>query len=342
MELPLVDVGPLMVEPAGQADVDARRDVARRLDQACRRFGFVRISGHGVPAGDRAELERLSRAFFARSDDEKAEIAMARAGSAWRGWFPVGAELTSGRPDGKEGVYFGAELAADDPRVRAGTPLHGANLFPTEPAGLAPAVRSWMGRMEDLGQRLLGALGDALGVGEHWFATHVTTNPTTLFRIFHYPPHGGGDDDWGVREHTDYGLLTVLAQDASGGLQVRAPSAGGRGGWIDVPAEPDVLIVNLGDMLERMTKGLYRSTPHRVRNAADHGRLSFPFFLDPDWDATVTPLPAPELDATDVSAGPARWDGADVHAWNGRYGDYLTAKVARVFPDLFAASQPSG
>lgn len=335
MELPLVDVAPLVTGAAGADTGDAGRDVARRLDQACRRFGFVRITGHGIDPARRDELEALSRAFFARPETDKAEIAMARAGAAWRGWFPVGGELTSGRPDGKEGLYVGAELPPDDPRVLAGVPLHGPNLFPAEPGALGPVVLDWMASMTELAQRLLAALGGALGVGEDWFATHVTANPTTLFRIFHYPPHAGGDDDWGVREHTDYGLLTIHAQDASGGLEVRGPT-----GWIDVPADPEVLVVNLGDMLERMTKGTYRSTPHRVRNRSDRGRLSFPFFLDPDWDAVVTPLPAPELDTTDVSAGPPRWDGADVHAWTGRYGDYLTAKVARVFPGLFATTDP--
>ena len=332
--LPLVDVAPLLQPPSVER-ASARRDVARALDHACRRVGFVRITGHGVPAGLRIRLTAAARAFFALSDDAKAEVAMARGGSAWRGWFPVGDELTSGRPDGKEGLYFGEERGADDPLVRAGTPLHGPNLYPAHPADLGPAVRAWMAAMTGLGRALLGGLAVGLGLDETWFADHVTAHPTTLFRIFHYPPHAGGDDQWGVREHTDYGLLTILAQDGTPGLEVHGPE-----GWIAVPADPDVLVVNLGDMLERMTRGLYRSTPHRVRNTAGVGRLSFPFFLDPDWQATVTPLPLVELDGTDVSAGRSRWDGSDVHAWEGTYGDYLTAKVSRVFPELMRSVRP--
>lgn len=99
----------------------------------------MRIVGHGITPHQREELAALSRDFFARPDEEKAAIAMARGGSAWRGWFPVGDELTSGRPDAKEGVYFGEELDARDPRVVAGLPLHGPNLFPHEPAELRPA-----------------------------------------------------------------------------------------------------------------------------------------------------------------------------------------------------------
>ena len=335
MGLPLVDVAPLLPPPS-PTTTESRRAVARALDQACRRFGFVRITGHGVPAGLRTRLTAAARSFFGQPESVKEQVAMARAGPAWRGWFPVGGELTSGRPDGKEGLYFGEELAADDPRVAAGTMLHGPNLFPDHPADLAPSVLAWMSAMTGLGAALLRGLALGLGLDERWFADHITAHPTTLFRIFHYPP-GGGDDDWGVREHTDYGLLTILAQDGTPGLEVHAPD-----GWIAVPADPDVLVVNIGDMLERMTRGLYRSTPHRVRNASNVGRLSFPFFLDPDWSATVTPLPLDELEGIDVSGGRPRWDGADVHAaWDGTYGDYLTAKVSRVFPHLAGASRPA-
>jgi isopenicillin N synthase-like dioxygenase len=152
-----------------------------------------------------------------------------------------------------------------------------------------------------------------------------------LFRVFHYPAlaDNADADEWGVGEHTDYGLLTLLAQDGLGGLQVRSPS----GDWIDVPAEPGVLVCNIGDMLDRLTEGRYRSTPHRVRNTSGRGRLSFPYFFDPSWDAEVTPLPLDDTPPTDDAT--SRWDGTSVHAWTGRYGDYLAAKVAKVFPDLF-------
>ena len=108
------------------------------------------------------------------------------------------------------------------------------------------------------------------------------------------------------------------------------------GRWLGVPAEPGVLVCNIGDMLDKLTEGRYRSTPHRVRNTSGTGRLSFPYFFDPSWDATVVPLPLDGSPPADDSE--RRWDGASVHAWTGTYGDYLTAKVAKVFPDLFASS----
>jgi len=326
--LPVIDVSAL-VDPASSHA--ARLAAGRAMDAACRTSGFLLVTGHGIDPALRDDLESLHREFFALPDDAKAAIAMPHAGSAWRGWFPVGGELTSGVPDMKEGVYYGSELGPDDPRVVAGTPLHGANLLPESPAALGPTVLRWMDEVAALGQALLRGLALGLGIEEDWFAAHVTADPTVLFRAFHYPP--GDTDSWGVGEHTDYGLITLLAQDHHGGLQVQSD-----GEWIDVPADPYVFVVNLGDMLDRMTRGRYRSDPHRVRNLSGQDRVSFPLFLDPSWDARVTPLPAAVFADEPVPDDDAavRWDGASVHEWDGVYGDYLTAKVSRVFPDLFA------
>ena len=316
--LALVDVSPLRAGGPGAARV------AADIDAACRRHGFFRVVGHGIAPGARDELDRLARTFFALPDRAKDRIAMRHAGAAWRGWFPLGGELTSGRPDRKEGIYFGTELDPDHPAVRAGRPLHGPNQFPDEPRGLREAVIAWMDAMTVLGTDLLRTMAVGLGLDDRWFEHSVTAEPTVLFRIFRYPPGGTG---WGVGEHTDYGLLTILAQDGRAGLEVRGPD-----GWIAVPPDPDVLVVNLGDMLERMTGGTYRSTPHRVRSTGPDDRLSFPCFIDPSWDAVCPVMPR----AMPASAGgaPPRWDGADPRAWEGTYGDYLSAKVARVFPDL--------
>jgi 2OG-Fe(II) oxygenase superfamily len=90
----------------------------------------------------------------------------------------------------------------------------------------------------------------------------------------------------GVREHTDYGFLTILLQDQSGGLQVRSLD----GEWIDAPPVDDSFVVNIGDMLELWTHGLYRATPHRVRNKGTGDRLSFPLFFDPNWQSSLAPI----------------------------------------------------
>ena len=328
-QLPIVDVAPL-VGRAGEPEVDAaERAAGAAIDQACRDLGFFLIRGHGTDPALLSSLDRAARAFFAQPEARKAAIAMAHGGRAWRGWFPEGGELTSGRPDRKEGLYFGSELPADDPRVVAGTPLHGPNQFPADPASLGPAVLAWIDAMAALGHALVRGVAIGLGLAPDWFDANLTADPTVLFRIFRYPPHPEADDGWGVAEHTDYGLLTILAHDGTPGLQVRSSS----GGWIDVPAVDGTFVVNLGDMLERMTGGRYFSTPHRVRHGgSDRDRLSFPFFFDPGWDAEILPVPGAALTGTPRQV--ARWDDASVHEWTGTYGDYLTSKVAKVFPTL--------
>ena len=335
--LPVIDVG-VLLRPTRAGATDEREDlaaVAAAIDRACRDTGFFLVTGHGVPAAHQASLDQAARSFFALPETEKATIAMDKGGRAWRGWFPEQGELTAGRPDHKEGLYFGKDLAAADPRVRAGLALHGPNQYPARVPELRAAVDEWMRDMTALGHGLARGVALGLGLEPGWFDQHLTGDPTVLFRIFRYPPRPPGDDGWGVAEHTDYGLLTILAHDGTPGLEVRGPN-----GWLAVPAIPETFVVNLGDMLDRMTGGRYRSTPHRVRHAAGSGetrdRLSFPFFFDPAWDCEIRPIPLGGEAPTD-DAG-TRWDRTSVHEWSGTYGDYLTAKVARVFralgPDL--------
>ena len=324
--LPVVDVGPL----AGPASAAARAGVAGQIQAACREHGFFYVTGHGVPAGLLEQLADASAEFFALPLADKMEIAMDRGGRAWRGFFPVGAELTSGRPDLKEGLYFGAELPADDPRVLAGLPLHGGNLFPRQVPRLRPLVLAYLDALTSLGQTVLAGVALSLGLDAGYFATGYTADPTILFRVFHYPPSPPQTRDWGVGEHTDYGLVTLLAQDDSGGLQIAVPAGNGHD-WIDAPPLPGTLVCNIGDMLDRLTGGWYRSTPHRVRNLSGHGRLSFPFFLDPGFAAEVPPLPGRAAVGED---GRSRWDGQDLCAFTGTYGDYLLGKVSKVFPQL--------
>jgi isopenicillin N synthase-like dioxygenase len=320
--LPVIDATPLV--SAGL--VRAKALVAEQIQAACRGPGFFYVTGHGVPPGLLAELADASAEFFALPLPDKLEIAMDRGGRAWRGYFPVGGELTSGLPDLKEGLYFGAELPDDDPRVLAGLPLHGRNLFPRQVPRLRTLVLAYLDALTTAGQAVLAGVALSLGLDANYFAAECTAEPTILFRIFHYPASSRHDESWGVGEHTDYGLMTLLAQDDSGGLQVATPE-----GWIDVPPIPGTLVCNIGDMLDRLTGGWYKSTPHRVRNLSGHGRLSFPFFLDPGFAAEVRPLPDRAAAADD---GSRRWDGQDLRAFTGCYGDYLLGKVSKVFPQL--------
>ena len=324
MNLPVVDIAPLF-----GTDGAARAAVADQIGAACRRDGFFYVTGHGGEALF-PTLEAESEQFFALPITERTAIAMAHGGPAWRGFFPVGGELTSGRPDLKQGLYLGEELGEGDRRVAGVWPMHGANQWPDAQPSLKPVVLAWMEAMTRAGHALMQGVALSLGLPDRYFHDRYTADPTILFRIFHYPatpPADGNAYGFGVGEHTDYGLLTLLAQDANGGLQIK----GRDGAWFDAPPMPGALVVNIGDMLDRLTQGLYRSAPHRVANTSGRGRMSWPLFFDPAFDAVVEPLPL----AAEVKRE-ARWDEADLDAISGAYGDYLLGKVGKVFPGLKA------
>ncbi|MBL8957818.1 MAG: isopenicillin N synthase family oxygenase [Myxococcaceae bacterium] len=310
-DLPIIDV--------------ASPDAPARLRAACESLGFFYVTNHGVDAELERRLEQLTPKLFALPRPALERIAMKHGGRAWRGWFPVGGELTSGQPDAKEGVYFGRELPPSP------LPLHGPNLFPAELPELEPVVIEWMRQVERAGQRVLEGLARSLELRADFFARSLTRDPLPLFRIFHYPASSEG---WGVGEHTDYGLLTLLKQDDCGGLEVKTPN-----GWAHAEPIPGTFVCNLGDMLDRITGGRYRSTPHRVRNRAGRSRYSWPFFLDPSFDAEVAPLPGARVRPAEVDAA-ERWDKASVHSLSGTYGQYLVGKVSKVFPELVGNLAP--
>ena len=357
--IPLINISPLISETA------AASGVAAEIGRACREYGFFYIVGHGVDRELTQRLEQVSRRFFDLDLESKRAIRMERGRHAWRGYFPVGTELTLGRPDQKEGLYFGEELTEDDPRVQAKIPLHGRNLFPEIP-DFRETVLAYLAAMTGLGHSLMKGLALSLGLHGSYFAEHYTSDPLILFRIFHYPslrnstsypadpesrlvadsdastasrsrsvsgqPEPSFDrsatssEVWSVGEHTDYGLLTILLQDDAGGLQVKSKSR-----WIAAPPVPGAFVCNIGDMLDRLTGGEYRSTPHRVLNESTRSRLSFPFFFDPNFAAEVKPI---DPRASLFEDAQQRWDGSSVHELQGTYGEYLMKKVSRVFPEL--------
>ncbi|MBL4587225.1 MAG: isopenicillin N synthase family oxygenase [Flavobacteriales bacterium] len=323
--IPVIDISALRNETSTSHQLT---DIGKKINTACKQHGFFYISGHGVSVSLQQQLEQLSKEFFLLREAEKMKISMEKGGKTWRGYFPVGDELTSGKPDQKEGIYFGEELSNSHPKIKAGIPLHGKNLFPSYPEGLKKVVADYMAATTEVGHLVMKGIAISLELKPDHFRATITSDPFILFRIFHYPAQRKKEETWGVGEHTDYGLLTILKQDNVGGLQVKA-----NGKWIEAPVIENTFICNIGDMLDCMTGGLYRSTPHRVRNISDKNRLSFPLFFDPDFDAEVKPIlgiPSP------ISPSEKRWDNADVYNFEGKYGDYLVRKVSKVFPRLFS------
>jgi isopenicillin N synthase-like dioxygenase len=172
--IPVIDVSSLYDGGAG-----VTQSVARELDDACREVGFFLVTGHRIDTALLRELRAMSALFFALNTSEKEKIAMAKGGKAWRGWFPLGGELTSGKADGKEGLYFGTEGDVDDERA-----LHGVNQFPQAPAvlQLREAVLMYMQRATELARVLMRGIAVALGLAANTFEENITYDPTVLFR----------------------------------------------------------------------------------------------------------------------------------------------------------------
>jgi isopenicillin N synthase-like dioxygenase len=323
-KLPVIDIAPLLLGK----DTNA---VSKQINEACRQHGFFYITGHEISDELQNEIVKLSKLFFDLPDDKKMKISMDKGGRAWRGFFPIKGELTSGKPDLKEGIYFGEELTATNPKVLAKTPMHGQNIFPIEFPELKPVVLEYMEKLTELGHHLMRGISLSLGLDENYFNAHFTHNPLTLFRIFHYPPNNTQikkDAPWGVGEHTDYGMFTILKQDEVGGLQVKS-----NGEWINAPYIKDTFVCNIGDMLDKLTEGYYVSTPHRVLNETGKERYSFPFFFDPNFDAPIKNIDLSHI-ANVTTQKVNRWDETNLHEFKGTYGDYILNKVSKVFPEL--------
>mmetsp|Transcript_109814 Transcript_109814/g.215251 ORF Transcript_109814/g.215251 Transcript_109814/m.215251 type:complete len:407 (+) Transcript_109814:32-1252(+) len=285
--LPVIDVGQLRSEPATNEEYcDHIADVANQIYNASVNVGFFYIKNHGVSEELTSRLDNISKHFFALPVEKKKLIDMVLGGKAWRGYFAVGDEMTSGISDQKEGIYFGTELSADKARDR---PLHGQNQWPASEKGeqMRDAVLTYMNEMKILGQLLMRAVSCSLNVTDQSFTSQFEA-PTELFRIFNYPPHDAkfGEKALGVGEHTDYGYLTLLRQDKNGGLQVKDTRANV---WRNAEPISGTFVVNLGDALEHATWGLFKATPHRVqqRIGTQEHRLSMPYFFDPCFDCDM-------------------------------------------------------
>ena len=322
-KIPIIDITSLVQKNLSSNEQKER--TANEIGQACKQYGFFYIIGHGVSQQLQERLESLSKQFFALPLETKLKIKMSECGIT--GFFPLGGELTSGKPDMKEGVYFGEELSDDHPLVQSHTPLHGRNLFPNEIPEFGSTVLEYMREITRVGHSVLEGIALSLGLEANYFNERYTKNPLQLFRIFHYPKVENPDGLWGVGEHTDYGLLTILKQDYSGGLQVKSQSH-----WIEAPPVDNSFVCNIGDMLDRMTGGLYKSTLHRVKCQTKGNRLSYPFFFDPSFNAEVRAIENCGSSLADDKD--ERWDKSSVHAFSGTYGDYLMRKLSKVFPDL--------
>ena len=208
------------------------------------------------------------------------------------------------------------ELSPDDPDVRAGKPLHGPNQWPAAPAAFRPAMQRYYARLVELGKLLSTGFALALDLPEDFLIAKVN-RPTAILRVLHYPPQKpqSPTDGMGCGAHSDYGYLTILAQDSVGGLQVLNRA----GAWIDVPPVPGSFVCNIGELMSQWTNDAYTATKHRVVNLTGRERYSIPFFFHPNYDVEISCLPS-----CHGAGNPPRY--APV-----RSGDYIYKRLAESY-----------
>ena len=298
-------------------------------------------------------LQQSFRSFFKLDKATKNKINMKVGGPAWRGWFPLHGELTSGVPDGKEGIYFGREEKGVEGKF-----MRGENIFLEDEAGsnsgkiMKERLLNYLDKLEILSQKILSYIALALGLSKNYFTDIFSSTgqkPVYLFRAFNYPKYDPtiNPSKWGVAEHTDMGFLTLLKQDSSGGLEIFDNN---EKSWISAPPIENTFVVNIGDMLERWTHGLFVATRHRVRNTNyDSDRLSMPFFYDPSFNTKLRPIEIENLSDDLQAILKNSDDKSQIREWDGlkmtnldpemTYEEYLKSKVVKVFPQLFGSVQ---
>ena len=322
MDIPIIDLGEL------GSDTRADDSIGEAIAAACRSVGFFYIADHGVPS------DLVDSAFAANRRFHALPLAakMAIKQNKWHRGYQAYASSTlkssarfapAREPNLLESFFLRHEVSPQ--QADFGQPLQGPNQWPEDPE-FRTAVTRYDTAMRELALRLLPAFSRAVGEAPDFFGRRFAP-PATCLRLIHYPAR---EDDvpagYGIQPHTDYGFLTILAQDEVGGLQVRRVD----GSWIDAPHRPGCFILNAGDALARWTNDGFNSTPHRVvQPPRGCDRYSIGYFFDPDLDAEVRCLAAFCRDA------PAR------HAPI-RYGDYFAMRLDANYPDRTGLEAAAG
>lgn len=340
--LPIIDISAFL-DPSSSPS--HRRQTASAINDACINYGFFYLKGHGIPTAKLDQIISLARQFFYLPVAEKNKIKRHDAGGpeggdGARGYQGMGENITLGRRDVQEAVDLYREWDHSAKREGEGgngtcKTLQGTNLWPARPKELKDVYLEYIAQLQTVGQALVHAMGVALDLPPPLPTADKTTEDSDVFvrntdqsfwvmRMIGYPklttPHVAGTDitEFSCGEHTDYGCVTLLLADPTPrALQVLLKDGTT---WLDADPIPGAFVVNIGDMIERWTNGLWKSTRHRVIHRGDGYRVSVPFFYEPNFKALVKPL----------KACVERSGKEPIHEGN-TYGEHLLGKVFNNF-----------
>ena len=273
------------------------RFAADRVNEACLGSGFFYVSGHGVAEDFVDRQFAYARRFFDLPLEQKLAIHMRNSPST-AGYEPMGAQILDSQdptsekapPDLKETFYCCLDLPQDHPLSVRKLRGYGHNQWPEAVPGFAEQMIAYYAAMSELGDRILSVIAVSLDLEPGWFKPYFSPASATQ-RLIHYPPQSEGAvfNQIGAGAHTDWGGITLLAQDTTGGLEVRTRD----GRWVEATPIPQTFVVNLGDLMARWTNGVYRSNLHRVKNvSSQRHRYSVPFFYSPSPDSVIEPVPS--------------------------------------------------
>lgn len=309
-EIPVIDVGGLVT---GEAGAVAR--IAQEMRAASETAGFFYVANHGVPDEVCVGAREAAAEFFARPDDEKQRV---KVNDLHRGYVGFGQTKLSddARTDLKETFVWGLELPTDDPDVVAGKKLMGPNQWPADAPAFESALMRFYSALSDCAQMLLRPLAVGIDLPEDWFVERFR-KPLARGAVLRYPeqPPTAPGDQFGTSAHTDYGGITLVWQDRSGGLEVLNRD----GDWVSAIPMPGTFVVNIGDLMERWTNHRFASNPHRVVNRSGGERYSMALFFDPDFDTVI--------DCIDTCTGP----GNPPRYPPTTCGDYVVGRFNDVF-----------
>jgi isopenicillin N synthase-like dioxygenase len=287
--IPKIDIAGLY-----SSDPAVKAAVADRIGQACDDSGFFYVVNHHVPVETIEGARDAAAAFFQRPMEEKLRV---HAGTDNRGYREVTDSVhRNGKTNAKDSFDLGfLDIKADDPEVLAGTPLYAPNRWPADMPDFRAALEAYYQGTFEVGMKVLEGFAIYLGRPEDFFTRHFT-RPIADMVINHYwGAKGLHISDQASGPHTDHGIVTILWQDMTGGLEVM----GHDGAWLPAPPVRGSYVINVGELLKRWTNGRFKATVHRVVHLADAPRFSMPLFCNPNYDTLVDPraLGASEAEA---------------------------------------------
>ena len=304
-EVPLVSLADQASDPQG---------FAAALGGSFERFGFAMVADHGIPQDLIDRAWAMTKAFFDLPEDVKRSYFVAGGGGA-RGYTPFKTEIAKGAThvDLKEFWHIGRELAAG----HRFSELMAPNIWPDQPEGFRETFVELFAAFDTAGDKLLSAIAVHLGLAPDWF-DHAVADGNSVLRLLHYPPVTEDAPNVRAGAHEDINLITLLLGAEEAGLELLDKD----GEWLPVKPPEGALVVNVGDMLQRLTNHVLPSTTHRVVNPPvarrDHSRYSMPFFLHPAPDFLIKALPQ-----TVTAANPEREPPITAH-------DYLAERLAEI------------